>query len=116
MTDNVWGYRTTSGRLQGTDLTGFKVEATDGAIGKVGKHSDEVDASYLVVDTGPWIFGKEVLLPAGTVISIDTDGQRIYVDRTKDQIKDAPEFIQEKHLYDEEYHHRLGGYYGGFFG
>lgn len=53
MSDNVWGYRETSGRLEGADLTGYKVEAVDGSIGKVDKHSDEVDSSYLVVDTGP---------------------------------------------------------------
>ncbi|MER5733238.1 PRC-barrel domain-containing protein [Streptomyces sp. NPDC002138] len=116
MNENVWGYRTTSGRREGADLTGYKVEATDGGIGKVDKHSDEVDSSYLVVDTGPWIFGKEVLLPAGTVISIDPEEQRIYVDRTKEQIKAAPEFIRDTHLHDAEYRDRIGGYYGAFLG
>ncbi|MFE5524246.1 PRC-barrel domain containing protein, partial [Streptomyces virginiae] len=42
MTENVWSYQPTSGHLAGTDLTGYKVEATDGSIGKVDKHSDEV--------------------------------------------------------------------------
>ncbi|MEV6734860.1 MULTISPECIES: PRC-barrel domain containing protein [unclassified Streptomyces] len=111
---NVWIYRETTGRLTGTDLTGYKVEALDGSIGKVDKHSDEVDASYVVVDTGPWIFGKHVLLPAGTVTRIDMDEGRIHVGLTKDQIKSAPEFDQEKHLEDADYHRVLGGYYGGF--
>ncbi|MER7676989.1 PRC-barrel domain-containing protein [Streptomyces sp. NPDC096934] len=113
MSDNVWGYRETSGRLEGADLVGYKVEAVDGSIGKVDKHSDEVDSSYLVVDTGPWIFGKEVLLPAGTVIRIDTDDREIYVDQTKEQIKNAPEFERDKHLGDADYHRQVGGYYGG---
>ncbi|MGW8604473.1 PRC-barrel domain containing protein, partial [Streptomyces sp. NPDC055893] len=51
MTENVWGYRETSGRTVGADLTGYKVEAADGSIGKVDKHSDEVGSSYIVVDT-----------------------------------------------------------------
>lgn len=110
---NPWIYRETSGRLAGTDLTGYKVEALDGGIGKVDKHSDGVDSAYLVVDTGPWIFGKHVLLPAGTVTRIDPDGQKIHVGLTKDQIKAAPEFDEEKHLEDVEYHSLLGGYYGG---
>ncbi|GHE75085.1 PRC-barrel domain containing protein [Streptomyces vinaceus] len=110
---NVWIYRETSKRLAGTDLTGYKVEALDGSVGKVDKHSDEVDASYLVVDTGPWIFGKQVLLPAGTVSLIDMDEQRINVDLTKEQIKSAPEFDKEKHLGDAQYQSVLGGYYGG---
>ncbi|MEU9175970.1 PRC-barrel domain containing protein [Streptomyces sp. NPDC048550] len=111
---NVWIYREATGRLAGTDLTGYRVEALDGGIGKVDKHSDEVDASYVVVDTGPWIFGKHVLLPAGTVTRIDTDEGRIHVGLTKDQIKSAPEFDKEKHLGDADYHRALGGYYGGF--
>ncbi|MFI9063894.1 PRC-barrel domain-containing protein [Streptomyces sp. NPDC053429] len=113
MSESVWGYRETSGRLAGADLTGYKVEATDGSIGKVDKHSDEVGSAYIVVDTGPWIFGKEVLLPAGTVERVDADGQKIYVDRTKEQIKNAPEFDKDKHLGNVEYHRQVGGYYEG---
>ncbi|QGV76888.1 PRC-barrel domain-containing protein [Streptomyces ficellus] len=112
MSDNVWGYRETSAWAAGTDLTGYKVEAVDGSIGKVDKHSDEVGSSYLVVDTGPWIFGKEVLLPAGTVSRIDADERTIHVDRTKEQIKNAPEFDREKHLGDAGYNEELGTYYG----
>ena len=47
-------------RLARTDVTGFEVEATDGGIGKVDEATNEVGSSYLVVDTGPWIFGKKV--------------------------------------------------------
>ncbi|MEU2467591.1 PRC-barrel domain-containing protein, partial [Streptomyces sp. NPDC012486] len=89
MSENLWGYQPTVGHTAGTDLIGYKVEATDGSIGKVDKHSDDVTSSYLVVDTGVWIFGKHVLLPAGTVSRIDTDDKKVYVDLTKDQIPDA---------------------------
>ncbi|MGW3288760.1 PRC-barrel domain containing protein [Streptomyces sp. NPDC001002] len=112
MNENVWDYRSTADRLASVDLTGYKVEATDGGIGKVDKHSDEVGDAYLVVDTGVWIFGKEVLLPASTVIRIDSDDEKVFVDRTKQQIKDAPEFDREKHLGDPGYHDELGTYYG----
>ncbi|MFF3976017.1 PRC-barrel domain-containing protein [Streptomyces sp. NPDC055808] len=112
MSDSMWGYRETSGRLAGADLTGYKVEATDGSIGKVDKHSDETRSAYIVVDTGPWIFGKEVLLPAGTIERIDADERKIYVDRTKEQIKNAPEFDREKHLGNSGYNEELGTYYG----
>ncbi|PVC76480.1 PRC-barrel domain-containing protein [Streptomyces sp. CS081A] len=112
MTEHTWSYRSTAGHLAGTDLTGYKVEATDGGIGKVDKHSDEVDDSYLVVDTGAWIFGKEVLLPASTVTRIDPEERTIFVDRTKDQIKDAPEFHRDTHLDDKVYREQLVTYYG----
>ncbi|WP_330294298.1 PRC-barrel domain-containing protein [Streptomyces sp. NBC_00503] len=118
MTEHVWTYKSTAGHLAGTDLTGYKVEATDGDIGKVDKHSYEVGDAYLVVDTGVWIFGKEVLLPASTVIQIDVDREKVYVDRTREQIENAPEFHSEKHLGDVDYRAELGTYYsvGGPFG
>ncbi|MCX4545660.1 PRC-barrel domain-containing protein [Streptomyces sp. NBC_01565] len=112
MTENAWGYRETSGRLRSVDLTGFKVEAADGSIGKVDKHSDEAGDAYIVVDTGPWIFGKEVLLPAGTVSRIDVTEEKIHVELTKEQIKSAPEFIRESHLADTAYRDQLSTYYG----
>ncbi|MFF3215804.1 PRC-barrel domain-containing protein [Streptomyces sp. NPDC002886] len=112
MTEHVWSYKSTSGHLAGTDLTGYKVEAVDGDIGKVDKHSDEVGDAYLVVDTGVWIFGKEVLLPASTVLRVEPEDRKVYVDRTKEQIKSAPEFHRVKHLGDAGYHEELGTYYG----
>ncbi|MEU7697081.1 PRC-barrel domain-containing protein [Streptomyces sp. NPDC039028] len=108
----MWSYTSTSGHLASTDLTGYKVEATDGSIGKVDRHSDEVDDSYLVVDTGIWIFGKEVLLPASTVVKVDPQDERIFVNLTKEQIKNAPEFHRDKHLGDSGYRQDLGTYYG----
>ncbi|MCY0928920.1 PRC-barrel domain containing protein [Streptomyces sp. H27-H1] len=112
MTEHAWSYEPTAGHLAGMDLTGYKVEATDGSIGKVDKHSDEVGDAYLVVDTGVWIFGKEVLLPASTVVRIDTEDHKVFVGRTKEQIKDAPEFHRDKHLGDAGYREELGTYYG----
>ncbi|WP_433573335.1 PRC-barrel domain-containing protein [Streptomyces sp. CA-251247] len=112
MSENIWGYQPTTGYTPGHSLVGFKVEATDGHIGKVDKHSDDVGAAYLVVDTGVWIFGKHVLLPAGTVVRVDAAEEKIYVDRTKEQIKDAPEFDKDKHIGDAGNHDEIGGYYG----
>ncbi|MFH9617253.1 PRC-barrel domain-containing protein [Streptomyces pratensis] len=114
MSDNLWGYKPTSGHTAGTDLTGFSVEATDGSIGKVDKHSDEVGSAHLVVDTGVWIFGKDVLIPAGTVKGIDIEHRTIFVDLTKDQIKGSPEFDKHKHAGDPGYHAQVGGYYDGY--
>lgn len=112
MDDNVWAYRVTVGRIADVDLTGYGVEATDGSIGKVDEHSDEAGSAYLVVDTGPWIFGREVLLPAGTVTGIDVEEQKVHVALTKEQVKDSPTFIRDEHLRDQDYRKQLGGYYG----
>src|ERR1700761_67231 len=78
---------------EGIDVSGFHVEASDGHIGKVDEATYEEGAHGLVVDTGPWIFGKKVVLPAGVIMRVDADEERVYVSRrTKDQIKDSPRF------------------------
>src|SRR5512132_1589616 len=80
------------------DLSGFKVEALDGSIGKVDEATYEAAGSFVVVDTGPWIFGKKVMLPAGVIRDIDLDTESVFVNRTKDQIKNAPEFDEKRYL------------------
>jgi hypothetical protein len=108
-TTDIWTYRE---QLWGTtNLTGYSVEATDGGIGKVDEATYEVGGSYIVVDTGPWIFGKKVMLPAGVIERVDSESETIFVNLAKDQIKNAPEF-DEARVTDEAYRSELGGYYG----
>jgi len=91
-------------------LDGYDVEATDGGIGSVDEASNEVDAAHLVVDTGPWIFGRKVLLPAGTVHRVDHGERKVYVDLTKEQIKNSPEYDPD--TFDKpEYREQVGSYY-----
>jgi hypothetical protein len=111
---DVWTYHSeigTSFTDSSVDLTGFEVEALDGSIGKVDEATYDTGRSYLVVDTGPWIFGKKVMLPAGVIRSIDEAEEKVFVNRTKDQIKNSPEF-DDSLLEDETYRSRLGSYYG----
>ena len=106
-TVEMWTFKT----AQNVDLTGFKVEAIDGDIGKVDEATNEVGGSFIVVDTGPWIFGKKVMLPAGVIMRVDDNDEKVFVNRTKDQIKNAPEF-DDSMIRDEGYRGRLGSYYG----
>jgi hypothetical protein len=94
------------------DLTGFEVEATDGKIGKVDEATQEASGSFIVVDTGPWIFGKKVMLPAGVIRDIDPDTQTIFVGLTKDEIKNAPEFDESTYR-EQSYRDKVGNYYAG---
>ena len=105
----IWAYRDPT--FTTSDFTGYSVEALDGGIGKIDEATSEVGASYLVVDTGPWIFGKKVLLPAGVIDRIDVDERKIYVQRTKDEIKNAPEFDEERFRDDPQYREEFSGYY-----
>lgn len=105
---DIWTYQDQT--WAGGDLTGYEVEAVDGGIGKIDEASNEVGAGYIVVDTGPWIFGKKVLLPAGVISRVDPDDEKVYVNRTKDQIKNAPEF-DENNYRDDTYRSGVGSYY-----
>ena len=108
MSDDVWAYRSpaeigydpTSGR----DLTGYSVLALDGPIGKIYEASNDAGSSYLCVDSG--LLRKKVMLPAGVVQRIDENEERVWVNRTKDQIKDAPERYA-----DATYRNELRSYY-----
>lgn len=108
-TVELWTFRTES--AIGMDLTGFTVDAIDGKIGKVDEATQEAGGSYIVVDTGPWIFGKKVLLPAGVIRDVDLDTETIFVNRAKGEIKNAPEFDQKSYR-DKGYRSQVGDYYG----
>lgn len=112
MTDSMWAFQDRAGHRPGADLTGFKVEATDGAIGKVSAYRDEAGSSYLIVDSGIWILGRHVMLPAGTVTSVDAVARKIFVSRTKDDVRSSPEFDRDRHTEDPQYRERVGDYYG----
>ena len=104
---DIWSYRDPSW----SNLSGFDVEALDGSLGKVADESKQTASSYIVVDTGPLIFGRKVVLPAGTIKSVDRMDRKVFVNRTKDQIKNAPEFDEARYK-DETYRSDVGAYYG----
>jgi hypothetical protein len=107
-TTEIWTF--TVATPPSLDLTDFKVEASDGSIGKVDEATHEVGGSFIIVDTGPWIFGKKVMIPAGVIRDIDPDTETIFVGLMKDEIKDAPEFDETKYG-DQSYREELGRYY-----
>jgi hypothetical protein len=102
----LWEYRTDVRDLA-ADLVGYEVESIDGFIGKIDEATTEVGSSYLVVDTGFWIFGKKRMIPAGVVDRIEPSEHRLFVRMTKDQIKSAPDFEEvhrtDRELYDKYY-------------
>jgi hypothetical protein len=111
---DLWSYRDTA-RSQTTDLAGFQVVATDGAIGNLDAATYDVGGSYIVVDTGFWIFGKKRMLPAGVIDRIDYDTRKVHLKLTKDQIREAPDYDAERER-EEAYHQDIGTYYGPYFG
>jgi hypothetical protein len=111
-TTGIWMYRETlvGSGVDSTDVVGYGVEAIDGSIGKVDEATYDAGSAHIVVDTGPWIFGKKVMLPAGVIEDINREDETVFVNRTKDQIKDAPDY-DDSLAHDEDYRTRLGSYY-----
>jgi hypothetical protein len=107
-TTDMWTY---GERVRtGGDLTGYDVEAVDGGIGKVDEATYDAGTSCIVVDTGPWIFGKKIMIPAGVIEQVDHEDRKVFLTRTKDEVKNAPEFA-EGLFNDESYRAELGSYY-----
>jgi len=94
-----------------TDLGGYEVEALDGRIGTVDEATDEGRGGYVVVDSGPWVFRKKLMLPAGVIDRVDRGARTLYVNRTKREIKNAPQFADAGYN-DDAYRVALGRYYG----
>jgi hypothetical protein len=108
---DLWTYPTVEDRpdIVGGDVVGFEVQASDGYVGTVSDATDEVGASYIVVDAG----SKKVMIPAGVIDRIDAGGGRVFLFLTKDQVKNAPE-LDEVRAREASYREELGGYYAVF--
>jgi hypothetical protein len=111
-TTDLWTYDQTmlGDGVDKADVVGYEVEALDGSIGHIDEATYDAGSAYIVVDTGPWIFGTKVMLPAGTIQRVDQEDEMVFVNRTKDEIKSAPEF-EESFAYDPTYRGRLSSYY-----
>jgi hypothetical protein len=97
-----------------TELEGCALGATDGEIGSV----DEVyfdDARwgirYLVVDTGGWLSGREVLISPHSIRGADWSERIIKVDLTRKQVEESPDIDTDKPVSRQQEIAYLG-YYG----
>ena len=86
-----WQFRDSTW-THGSDFSGYEVEATDGPVGRVDDSTNDITASYVVVDVGSWILGKRRLVPAGAISVVDHDSRTLTVSMTKDQIENAPDY------------------------
>src|SRR5215210_7223921 len=113
MRTDLWSYREDI-MAKPMDIQGAKVKATDGDIGKIDEATYDVGSAYVVVDTGPWILGRKVLLPAGVIERIDLDDRRVEVRLTQDQIKNAPELDEVTDYSSDTYREQVGTYYSTY--
>jgi|SRR3712207_4300422 len=113
---DVWQYRESMRfAAMNVDLSGFEVVSRDGtSIGTVDKASNDVRVNYLVVDTGEWLSGRQVVIPAFSVERVDSDTRTIVIDRSRDDIREAPESTP-KTLRGARFEDALTGYYHGIY-
>jgi hypothetical protein len=76
-----------------TDLEGYAIGATDGTIGHVKDFYFDDDAwviRYLVVDTGAWLSGRNVLISPFAIGHPNWDERTLPVSITKEQVRGSP--------------------------
>jgi uncharacterized protein YrrD len=76
-------------------LSGYHIEATDGAIGHVNDFIIDAETwaiRYLVIDTQNWWPGKKVLVSPRWIGSVSWSESKVLVKLTREAIKQAPEY------------------------
>lgn len=75
------------------DLKGYHFEAKDGELGRVRDfYFDDQNwtVRYLVLETGKWLPGRNVLIAPQAIDSTDRKERRIHLDLSYDQVKKSP--------------------------
>ena len=96
------------------DLEGYKIHATDGELGAVHEiyfDDHEWRIRYFVVETGPWLFGRKVLIAPESVTGVDQDGHRVVVNLTREQVKNSPDITTDAPV-SRQHEASLARYYG----
>jgi hypothetical protein len=100
--------------LAETALRGYNLEATDGELGVIKDclFDDRYwNLRWFVVDTGPWLIGRKILIHPSAVTHVDLESEKIFVNLTKRQIEDSPSATTDEPV-SREWQNNLYDYYG----
>jgi len=95
-------------------LYGDKLSAADGEIGRVKDFyfdDEQWAVRYVVVDTGPWLTGRLVLISPHAFGNFYQNGDSLLVELTRKQIENSPPIESHKPVsrqYEEEYYRYYG--------
>ena len=96
------------------DLEHYAIGAIDGHIGHVRDFYFDDDAwvvRYLVVDTGPWLSGRKVLISPISVRESIASERTLLVTLTREQVRNSPDVDTDKPV-SSQYELEHVGYYG----
>lgn len=95
------------------EVTGYHIHGSDDSIGHVDDFligAENWAIRYIIVDTSNWWMGRQVLIAPGWIGSIFWDDKTVQLDRTRQEIKDAPEYDPERPI-EQDYEAGLRRYY-----
>jgi hypothetical protein len=100
-------------------VSGYHIQAMDGDIGHLKEFiiDDEAwesgawEIRYLVIDTGNWLPGRQVVIPPLWAESIDWATRRVQVGLTRELIENSPRYDPEEPI-NRRYEEVLFDYYG----
>jgi sporulation protein YlmC with PRC-barrel domain len=77
------------------NVEGYHIHANDGDIGHVEDYivdDEKWNVCFLIVDTHNWLPGRKVLILPRSIVRIDWDELKVFVNLSKESIKNSPEF------------------------
>lgn len=107
MAADIWTFPPTADSLR--FLIGYEVQALDGTVGRIDDNSLAPDSSFIVVDTGWWIFERKRLIPSVLISSISGAEGKIYLTMTKRAVRATPAYKPIEHSSESG---RYNDYYG----
>jgi len=85
-------------------VTNYTVHATDGDLGEVYDMLVDTDAwtiQFIAIETGTWYSGKKIVTSARNVNKIEWESSSVYVNQTKDSLKNSLEFDNSQGITEE---------------
>ena len=95
-------------------LCGSVIRASDGEIGSVHDflfEDDTWEVKYVVVDTGTWLGGRNVLLPPSAIGLPDWSSRALPVPLTRQQVRESPDIDSDKPVSRQQWN-LLHNFYG----
>lgn len=107
--------------VRACEIDGFGLHAKDGEIGHVTDlyfDDEQWTVRYLVVGTGPWFFGRRVLISPNSVTALDWDARTVTVSLSAKDVRESPDIDTDKPIsrqQESEYHlyYNFPPYWGG---